>query len=67
MIVLVDNGHGIFTPGKRSHDGESREGIYNRKIATRVVADLQDRGINAELLVPEDAVPRRRNGVILYG
>ena len=54
MIVLVDNGHGIFTPGKRSPDGEFREGIYNREIAVRVVADLQDRGIKAELLVPEE-------------
>lgn len=54
MKVLIDNGHGVFTPGKRSPDGLFREGIYNREIAARVVADLQDRGIKAELLVPEE-------------
>ena len=54
MKILIDPGHGIFTPGKRSPDGEFREGIYNREIARRVVADLQDRGRDAELLVSED-------------
>ncbi len=43
MKILIDPGHGVFTPGKRSPDGEFREGIYNREIAARVVADLQDR------------------------
>lgn len=54
MKILVDNGHGIETPGKRSPDGKFREYAYNRTIARRVVADLQDRGIDAELLVPEE-------------
>ena len=30
MKILIDPGHGVFTPGKRSPDGEFREGIYNR-------------------------------------
>ena len=54
MKILIDNGHGIFTPGKRSPDGEFREAIYNREIARRVTSDLKDRGYDAELLVPED-------------
>ena len=54
MKIFIDPGHGIFTPGKCSPDGDFREGIYNREIARRIVADLQDRGRNAELLVPED-------------
>ena len=41
------------TPGKRSPDGKFLEYAYNREIATRIVADLIDRGHNAQLLVPE--------------
>ena len=54
MKILIDNGHGQFTSGKRSPDGEFREAFYNREIARRIVADLIDRGRDAELLVPED-------------
>ena len=54
MKILIDNGHGNNTPGKRSPDGKFREYAYNREIAKRIVADLIDRGYDAELLVPED-------------
>ncbi|MBR5215912.1 MAG: N-acetylmuramoyl-L-alanine amidase [Bacteroidales bacterium] len=54
MKILIDNGHGLNTPGKRSPDGKFIEAIYNREIARRIVADLQDRGYDAELLVPEE-------------
>ena len=54
MKILIDNGHGHNTPGKRSLDGKFREYAYNREIAKRIVADLIDRGYDAELLVPED-------------
>ena len=53
MLILIDNGHGHNTPGKRSPDGKFLEYSYNREIATRIVADLKDRGYNAQLLVPE--------------
>ena len=53
MLILIDNGHGLDTPGKRSPDGKFLEYAYNREIATRIVADLTDRGYNAQLLVPE--------------
>ena len=53
MLILIDNGHGLDTPGKRSPDGKFLEATYTREIAKRVVADLTDRGYNAELLVPE--------------
>jgi N-acetylmuramoyl-L-alanine amidase len=44
------------TPGKRSPDGKFLEYAYTREIASRIVADLTDRGYNAQLLVqePED-------------
>ena len=53
MLILIDNGHGLDTPGKRSPDGKFLEYAYNREIATRIVADLIDRDYNAQLLVPE--------------
>ena len=54
MKIVIDNGHGLMTAGKRSPDGLFRVPFYNREIASRVVSDLKDRGLDAELLVPED-------------
>ena len=54
MKILIDNGHGLNTPGKRSPDGTFLEATYNREIAKRIVAELQNKGYDAELLVPED-------------
>ena len=51
--ILIDNGHGIDTPGKRSPDGVLREYAWNRHIAGRVVSALTDLGHDAALLVPE--------------
>lgn len=54
MIVLIDNGHGVETPGKRSPDGSLREFRYCRDIAADVVRQLRIYGVDARLLVPED-------------
>lgn len=54
MKILIDNGHGLTTPGKRSPDGLFREAFYNREIAKKLVATLQHRNYDAQLLVPED-------------
>lgn len=54
MKILIDNGHGLNTSGKRSPDEKFIEAIYTRQLARRIVADLQDRGYDAELLTPED-------------
>ena len=54
MKILIDNGHGQETAGKRSPDGRLLEWAYNREIARRIVAELQHRGFFASLLVPED-------------
>ena len=54
MKILIDNGHGQTTPGKRSPDGRFLEYLFNRTIARQIVADLTDRGYDTELLVPED-------------
>lgn len=54
MKVLIDNGHGENTPGKRSPDGRLREWSYTREIADRVVYELGRRGVDAERIVKEN-------------
>lgn len=54
MIVLIDNGHGTETPGKRSPDGVIREGAYCRDIAQRLSRALSLKGVDARLVTPED-------------
>ena len=54
MKILIDNGHGIQTKGKRSPDGQLLEYAYTRELARQIVTTLKARGYDAELLVPED-------------
>lgn len=54
MKILIDNGHGIDTKGKRSPDGRLLEYAQNRLLAGRIVTALQARGMDASLLVPEE-------------
>ena len=71
MKILIDNGHGIQTKGKRSPDGQLLEYAYTRDLARRIVSILKARGYDAELLVPEeDDIPlservRRVNEICL--
>ena len=53
MKILIDNGHGRETPGKRSPDGRLLEYAYTRGIARRIVSALTAQAYDAELLVPE--------------
>lgn len=53
MKVLIDNGHGENTPGKRSPDGKLKEWAYTREIADRLVTALQRKGVCAERIVKE--------------
>lgn len=53
MKILIDAGHGENTPGKRSPDGKFREYLYVREIADQVVAQLRQRGYDAERIVME--------------
>ena len=53
MRVLIDAGHGIDTPGKRSPDGRLLEYLWNRQVADLVIEGLQDHGIGASLVVRE--------------
>ena len=52
--ILIDNGHGEETKGKRSPDGLFREYSYVRHIAAMVVNILKLHGYDAELLVKEE-------------
>lgn len=54
MKVLIDNGHGSNTPGKRSPDGRLREYAYTREIASRLEMDLRKNGIDTERIVKEE-------------
>ena len=54
MKILIDNGHGVDTKGKRSPDGRLLEYAENRLLAGRIVSALKSQGHDAELLVPED-------------
>ena len=53
MKILIDNGHGSNTAGKRSPDGLFREYAYAREIAAEITYQLRRKGYDAELLVPE--------------
>lgn len=52
-LILIDNGHGNNTPGKRSPDAKIVESSYTREIASKVVSGLRRLGYDADLLVPE--------------
>lgn len=54
MKVLIDNGHGKETPGKRSPDGQLLEWAYTREIADCVVSTLKNSGVDALRIVTED-------------
>ena len=53
MKILIDAGHGIDTPGKRSPDGAFREYLWNRQIADIVLEDLGIDGYDVSLVVTE--------------
>lgn len=55
MMVIIDNGHGENTAGKRSPDNRLREYAYTREIAKRVHSVLSERlgADNVMLLTPE--------------
>ncbi|MDR1416567.1 MAG: N-acetylmuramoyl-L-alanine amidase [Prevotellaceae bacterium] len=59
MKILIDNGHGAETPGKRSPvwaDGSQLlEWKYAREVAHMVGSALWNEGISAELIVREDS------------
>ena len=53
MRILIDAGHGIDTPGKRSPDGALREYLWNRQVAELLYAFLVEKGYEVEYVVTE--------------
>lgn len=53
MKILIDNGHGKETKGKRSPDGLLLEYAWAREIASRIENELRKRGYDAQRIVPE--------------
>ena len=49
MKILIDNGHGVTTKGKRSPDGSLLEWAWTREIARHVVAKLNELGYDSKL------------------
>lgn len=54
MVILLDNGHGSDTAGKRSPDGRLREFQYAREIAAAVMERLVAEGFDARRIVTEE-------------
>ena len=63
MKVLIDPGHGIDTPGKRSPDGLFLEYLWNRQVADLLLDKLVSMGIDASLVVTETNDVTLRNRV----
>ena len=53
MKILIDAGHGIDTPGKRSPDGQFREYLWNREIAEMLFAMLTEHHFDVDMVVTE--------------
>lgn len=53
MIILIDNAHGINTPGKCSPDGRFKEYAWAREIAKMLYNRLKD-SYTTKLITPEE-------------
>lgn len=54
MKILLDNGHGQETAGKRSPDGSFREYAWAREITRRIETELRNRGFDVQRIVTEE-------------
>lgn len=54
IIVLLDNGHGVNTPGKCSPDKTLLEYKWTREIVDKLMVEFAKLGIRSIKLVPED-------------
>ena len=53
MHIILDNGHGLNTSGKRSPDGTLIEAIYTRQLVKDLTLELEKLGHTVHILVPE--------------
>lgn len=53
-VILIDNGHGVNTPGKCSPDKTLREYKWSREIAEKIVDKLVSLGYDSRQIVKEE-------------
>ena len=53
-IIILDNGHGVNTPGKQSPDGKLKEYKYTREVVQTIYNKLTNLGYKSTILVPEE-------------
>ena len=53
MYIILDNGHGYNTPGKRYPDGTLIEAIYTRQLVKDLALELEKHGHTVHILGPE--------------
>ena len=54
LLILIDNGHGVETKGKRSPDSRLMEWKWNREFAELLHQKLSSFNIQSQLIVPEE-------------
>lgn len=64
VVVILDNGHGVNTPGKCSPDKTLLEYKWAREIVDRLIVEFAKYGIKTIKLVPEDQDISLRERVI---
>lgn len=64
LLVILDNGHGVNTKGKRSPDGRLMEWKWTRDFVYKLNLALKEKGIQTYILVPEDVDVSLTNRVL---
>lgn len=64
LLVILDNGHGCNTKGKRSPDGRLMEWKWARDFVYKLNLALKEKGIQTHILVPEDVDVSLTNRVL---
>ena len=54
MVIILDNGHGVNTPGKCSPDKTLLEYKWAREITDRLMVEFAKLGMKSVKLVPEE-------------
>lgn len=64
LLVILDNGHGVNTRGKRSPDERLLEWKWTRDFVEKLNSRLKSEGYNTFILVPEDTDVSLSNRVL---
>ena len=64
LLIILDNGHGVNTKGKRSPDSRLMEWKWARDFVERLNSRLKSEGFSTYILVPEDSDVSLSNRVL---